>query len=213
MNEIMLIKLVNLGIPLLLLIGVGIVLHLGLKKSQALLTQREELLKRYLLFRGDKQVRLKIYGQDEKVYRDLLRNISKSWKKFKAAYDLCLLSLLQNTTRTKRFLVVLVVALLLNTGRVLADEYYFYGFQDRFFYAFAGELSEYVLVIIAFVLLRAQSQKFIALQRNSLKLEREIFFFPNTLSPEGDREVLYDEFDPLEPIEGDVQDEDEDHGR
>ncbi len=213
MNEIMFIKFANQGAPLFLLIGLGIVLHRGLKKNQAILSEREDLLKRYLLFRGDKQVRLRIYGQDEKVYRDLLKNISKSWKTFKAAYDQCLLSLLRNTTRTKRLLLVFAVALLLNTVRVLGDEYYFYGFQDRFFYALAGELSEYVLVIVAFVLLRVQAQKFVGLKQNSLKLEREIFFFPNTLSAEGEQEVLYDEFDPLEPTGGEDEDEDQNHGR
>ncbi|HMK52376.1 MAG TPA: hypothetical protein VK551_07735, partial [Thermodesulfobacteriota bacterium] len=96
------IKIVNEGIPLLLLIGIGYVLYQGLKINQVLLSEREELLKRYLLFRGDRQVRLKIYGGDEKVYMDLLKNISSSWKNFKKAYDECLNSLARNTTKTKR---------------------------------------------------------------------------------------------------------------
>ena len=67
MNEVLWIKLLNEGIPLFLLIGLGFVLYRGFKKNQGLLSEREELLKRYLLFRGDKQVRLKIYGEDEKI--------------------------------------------------------------------------------------------------------------------------------------------------
>ena len=75
MNVVMWIKLVNEIIPFLLLIGIGIVLYRGVRRNQTLLSEREELLKRYLLFRGDRQVRLKIYGGDEKVYLDLLKNI------------------------------------------------------------------------------------------------------------------------------------------
>jgi hypothetical protein len=67
MNAVMLIKLMNEGIPLLLLIALGIVTYRGLKKNQFLLAEREDLLRRYILFRGDKHVRLKVYGQDDKV--------------------------------------------------------------------------------------------------------------------------------------------------
>jgi hypothetical protein len=85
MNEVLWIRIVNEAIPLILLAGIGFFLYRGLRINQKLLSEREELLKRYLLFRGDRQVRLKIYGGDEKVYMDLLKNISSSWKNFKKA--------------------------------------------------------------------------------------------------------------------------------
>ncbi len=116
------IKLVNEVIPFLLLVGLAFVIYRGLRTNQALLSEREELLKRYLLFRGDRQVRLKIYGGDERVYLDLLKNISSSWKNFKKAYDQCLLSLAQNTTRTKRFLQMITLGLLINTARLFTED-------------------------------------------------------------------------------------------
>src|SRR5512147_446629 len=128
MSEVFWIRIINEIIPLVLLAGIGFFLYQGLKVNQGLLSEREELLKRYLLFRGDRQVRLKIYGGDEKVYKDLLRNISSSWKNFKKAYDQCLLSLAQNTTKTKRFLQLITLALLVNTARLFAEIYYFFGF-------------------------------------------------------------------------------------
>ncbi len=79
--------LLDAGIPFLFSIAIGFTLYRGFKKNQNILTERDELVKRYLLFRGDKQVRLKIYGDDEQIYRDLLRNISTSWKNFKRTYD------------------------------------------------------------------------------------------------------------------------------
>jgi hypothetical protein len=198
MNEVAWIRLFNEGIPLFLLIGLGFALYRGLKKNQTLLSEREELLKRYLLFRGDRQVRLKIYGEDERIYGELLRNLSNSWKNFKKAYDQCLLSLAQNTTKTKRFLQLITLGLLVNSMRLFIEEYIFFGLHARFFHIVARELPYYVLVILSFFSLRIQTKKFLSLKGEAVKMDREILFFPNNLSAKGEHEVLYNEFDPLE---------------
>jgi hypothetical protein len=198
MNEVMWIRLLNEGIPLFLLIGLSFTLYRGLKKNQTLLSEREELLKRYLLFRGDKQVRLKIYGEDEKVYGELLRNLSNSWKNFKKTYDQCLVSLAQSTTKTKRFLQLITLGLLVNSTRLFIEEYFFFGLHARFYTIVAKELPYYVLVILSFFLLRTQTQKFLSLKGEAVKMDREILFFSNNLSGEGEHEILYNEFDPLE---------------
>jgi hypothetical protein len=192
------IKLVNEGIPFLLLIGLAFVLYRGLRRNQTLLSEREELLKRYLLFRGDRQVRLKIYGADEKIYLDLLKNISSSWKNFKRAYDQCLLSLAQNTTKTKRFLQLLTLGLLINTARLFTEDYYFFGFDPHFFYTVAREVSSYILVVLSFFLLRNQTQMFLTLKGEVVKMDREILFFPNNIENQEEHEGLFNEFDPLE---------------
>jgi len=192
------IKLVNEGIPFLLLIGIAFVLYRGLRRNQILLSEREELLKRYLLFRGDRQVRLKIYGGDEKVYLDLLKNISSSWKNFKKAYDQCLLSLAQNTTKTKRFMQLITLGLLINTGRLFIEDYYFFGLDPHFFYTTAREVSSYVLVVLSFFLLRNQTQTFLTLKGEVIKMDREILFFSNNIENQEEHEGLFNEFDPLE---------------
>ena len=192
------IKIVNEIIPFLLLIGIGFVLYRGLKINQTILSEREELLKRYLLFRGDRQVRLKIYGGNEKIYMDLLKNISSSWKNFKKAYDQCLLSLAQNTMKTKRFLQLITLGLLINTVRLFIEDYYFFGLEAHFFYTTARELSSYVLVVLSFFLLRNQTQKFLTLKGEVVKTDREILFFPNNMEAQEEHEGLYNEFDPLE---------------
>src|SRR4030043_269341 len=192
------IKLVNEVIPLLLLIGIGLVLYRGLMINQTILSEREELLKRYLLFRGDRQVRLKIYGGNEKIYMDLLKNISSSWKNFKKTYDQCLLSLAQNTTKTKRFLQLITLGLLINTARLFIRIYSSFGFKTNFFYTVVRELSSYVLVILSFILLRIQTHRFLSLKGEAGRMDRNILFYPNHLLAEGERDVLYEEFDPLE---------------
>jgi len=210
MNGVILIKLLNEGIPLILLIGMGFGLYRGLKKNQTFLSEREELLKRYLLFRGDQQVRLKIYGGDEKLYPDLLKNLSNSWKNFKKSYDQYLLSLVQNTTKTKRFLQLITLGLLINSARLLIEEYFFFGFKARFTYTFLREISNYILVILSFFLLRIQTHRYLSLRREALKMDREILFFQNNLSAEGDHELLYNEFTPLETtgVENGKEDQD-----
>jgi len=198
MDEVLWIRVMNEVIPFLLLIGIGFILYRGLRRNQILLSEREELLKRYLLFRGDRQVRLKIYGGDEKIYLDLLKNISSSWKNFKKAYDQCLHSLARNTTKTKRFLQLITLFLLMNTMRLFIEDYYFFGLEIHFFYTLARELSSYVLVVLSFFLLRNQTQKFLTLKGEVVKMDKEILFFPNNLEAQGEHEGLYNEFDPLE---------------
>ena len=210
MNEVLWIRIINEAIPLILLAGIGFFLYRGLKINQTLLSEREELLKRYLLFRGDRQVRLKIYGGDEKVYLDLLKNISSSWKNFKKAYDQCLLSLAQNTMKTKRFLQLITLGLLINTARLFLEDYYFFGLDAHFFYTMARELSSYVLVVLSFFLLRNQTQTFLTLKGEVVKMDREILFFPNNIENQEEHEGLFNEFDPLEARGGEDGKEDQD---
>jgi hypothetical protein len=198
MNEVLWIRIINETIPLILLVGIGFFVYRGLKINQTLLSEREELLKRYLLFRGDRQVRLRIYGGDEKIYMDLLKNISSSWKNFKKAYDECLLSLAKNTTRTKRFLQLITLGLLINTVRLFIEDYYFFGLDGHSLYTMARELSSYVLVVLSFFLLRNQTQTFLTLKGEVVKMDREILFFPNNIESQEEHEGLFNEFDPLE---------------
>ena len=198
MNAVMLIKLMNEGIPLLLLIGLGIVTYRGLKRNQFLLAEREDLFRRYLLFRGNKQIRLKIYGQDDQVQRDLLKTLSNSWKNFKKTYDQYQSSFLTNTDKTKMLLQLITLGLLINSGRRLIEEYYFYGFEDRFFPAAARELLNYVLVVLSFFLLKAQARPYLAPNGKAARIDLETLFFPNNLSGEKEHEYLDDEFAPLD---------------
>ena len=62
------IDLLDEGIFFLFLIVFGLAFYRGFRKNHTLLSEREDLLKRYFLFRGDKQVHLKVFGEDDKVY-------------------------------------------------------------------------------------------------------------------------------------------------
>ena len=191
------VNLLDEGIPLLFLVALGLTIYRGFKKNQTLLAEREELLKRYLLFRGDKQVRLKIYKEDERVYRELLKNLSNSWKNFKKTYDQYLLTFAQNTAKIRLSLQMITLGLLLNSARLFVEEYLFFGLSSHLLYTVLKELPSYVLVIVSFSLLRMQSHRFLSLKGEAAKTDREILLYPNSLSNEGDKEILYNEFDPL----------------
>ncbi|MBM4350383.1 MAG: hypothetical protein FJ106_10935 [Deltaproteobacteria bacterium] len=200
MSGAMWIKYLNEGISFFLLVGIGIVLYRGLKKNQGYLSEREELLKRYLHFRGDIQVRLKVFGEDEQTYHELLKNLSESWKNFKKAYDEHLLSLSRNTVKVRRFLLLLAIGLLINSARLLIEEYFFFGLDPRFFYVAGKELSNYVLVIFGFFLLKSQTRQFLSSRGGAAKMERDMLFYSNSLSEFGEKEMLYNEFSPLEEL-------------
>ncbi len=201
MDQVFFIKLVNEIIPFLLLTIIGFVSYNGFKKNQNLISEREDLVKRYILFRGDKQARLKIYENDEQIHRELLKNISNSWKHFKKSYDQCMLKLANNVKKTKRILLLLTFGLIINSGRLIGEEYYFFGIKGRLTLVILKELNYYILIILTLFLLRLQTQRFFSLKSEVFKIDREVLFFPNSFSTESKHEILYNEFDPIN-VEG-----------
>ncbi len=95
-------------------------------------------------------------------------------------------------------LQLFTLGLLLNSARRLIEEYYFYGFKDRFFLAAAREPLNYVLVVLSFFLLRAQARPYLAPNGKAAKIDLETLFFPNHLANEREHEYLYNEFEPLD---------------
>jgi hypothetical protein len=210
MNTTMWLDLLDEGIPLLLLIALGIALYQGLKKNHALLAEREDLLKRYLIFRGNKQIRLKMLKEEEKSHQELLKNISTSWKHFKRTYDQYLTSFHQNTAQTKLTLQIITVGLLINSLRGVIGDYLLTHSKIYLLFNIVKELSSYVLVILSFLLLRLQAHRLRLSKWKVAEMDREILFFPNNLS-EADSEGLYNEFDPLEVMKAEDGKKDQDH--
>lgn len=202
MEEVFWIRLLNEGISLLFLIAVGGILYKGVKKNHLLLSEREETFRRYLLFREDLKVRMRLYGEDEKTYRELLRNLSEGWKNFKRNYDQSLETLLKNVSKTHRLLQFLTLALILNSLRLLLESYYFFGIHSRLLHLLMRELSNYVIVILGFFLLKEQSYRFFSMKGEMDKMDREILFYSNHITEIGEKKALYDEFSPLEKGEG-----------
>ncbi len=201
--------LIDEGIPLLLLTALGLALFQGFRKNNTLLAEREDLLKRYLIFRGNKQIRLRMFREDETAYQELLKTISNSWKNFKKTYDQYLTSFNQNTVRTKLLLKIITVGLLLNTFRLLIADYFWAGSRMALLLTIVKELSSYVLVIISFTLLKVQTHRLLLSKWKVAEMDREVLFFPDSLS-ELESQGLYNEFDPLETAGADDGQKDQD---
>ena len=204
--------LIDEGIRLLLLIALGLTLFQGFRKNNTLLAEREDLLKRYLIFRGNKQIRLRMFRQDEKAYQELLKTISNSWKNFKKTYDQYLTSFNQNTVRTRLLLKIITVGLLLNTFRLLIADYFWAPSRMHLFLTIVRELSSYVLVVVSFALLKVQTRRLLLSKWKVAEMDREILFFPDSLS-ELESQGLYNEFDPLESAGAEDGQKDQDLNR
>lgn len=185
------------AIPLLLLTALGLALYRGFKKNHHLLSERENLLRRYLLFRGDKQVHLKILEGQDQAYQELVKTISNSWKNFKRTDDEYLTAFAQNTSATKFLLQIITLGLVFNSLRLLIADYFFLKSRVELLYVAVRELSSYVLVVLSFLLLRVQTHHLLLSKGRTADRHRDILFFPNGFPSEGS-EGLYEEFDPLE---------------
>ena len=200
------------GIPLLLLIALGLTVYRGFRKNSAFLAEGEDLLKRYLIFRTHKQIRLKTSTDDRETYQELIKTISNSWKNFKKTYDQNVVSIRENTARTRLYMQIITLGLLLNTARLLTGEFFFSSSKLTLLSMSVRELSSYVLVILSFCLLRIQTRRLLHPKGKTGEMDRDILFFPNTLS-ETETEGLYDQFEPIEPKGEEHGEKDQDHDR
>jgi hypothetical protein len=204
-NSAVWLEILDEGIPLLLLIALGLTVYRGFRKNSALLGEGEDLLKRYLIFRTHKQIRLKTSTDDRETYQELIKTISNSWKNFKKTYDQNFVSISKNTARTKLTMEIITLGLLLNTARLLIGELLFSSSKLTLLSLGVRELSIYVLVILSFFLLRVQTRQLLHPKGKLAEMYRDILLFPNNLS-ETETEGLYDQFEPME-AKGEEHDE------
>jgi hypothetical protein len=200
------------GIPLLLLIALGLTVYRGFRKNSILLAEGEDLLKRYLIFRTHKQIRLKTSTDDRETYQELIKTISNSWKNFKKTYDQNFVSISENTARTRLYMQIITLGLLLNTARLLIAELFSSSSKLTLLSMSVRELSSYVLVILSFCLLRIQTRQLLHPKRKTAEMDRDILLFPNNLS-ETETEGLYDQFEPIEGKGEEHAKKDQNHDR
>ncbi len=80
----------------------------------------------------------------------------------------------------------------------MIGEYYFSGLNPNLIYNIIRELTAYILVFLAFSLLKIQTHRYLSLKGEAIKMDKDILFYPNHLSTEEEHEGLLSEFDPLE---------------
>ena len=166
----------------------------GHRRYELLRRETEDLLRRYIVFRGKKHGILREAQADKKTHEEILRSVSRSWHNFKEYHAQKIGLLKDNYQAMKKGLLIGGVVLVLNTVRVGLTGLLITGHPSGFFSALFHDLPHYFLVVVGAVLLRVQGG---GVRRAS----------PHHTDPavatlfgefDGNDPLLYEEFDPFE---------------
>ncbi|UCD72237.1 MAG: hypothetical protein JSW70_04370 [Syntrophobacterales bacterium] len=184
----------------LVLVGLMIFfIYRNVRNYKSITQEMDTLFRRYLLFRSDKQITLKMHEQDEKIRNEILRSISNSWKHFRRIHGELVDTLLGNIRKTLLAFYVILGILFINTLRVLLTDWFKTGEIQPPLGVAVKEVPSYLLLILGFLLIRIQTS------RRSGDVGRPFEIKPETIFPDigiQDRS-LYDEFEPIDEGEGD----------
>ncbi len=181
-------------VSLVLTILVAVVILQNRRKNQLISSDVEDLIRRYIIFRGHRQALIKIHHGDEKVKHEILKTISSSWKHFKSTLETYSTRLHETDRRARNLLLILGAAAVLNTLRILA----FGSLAGRTHWAglilLVRELPIYLFLLTGFFLMSIHSHRLGHGPLNSLNGELEAIFSDTQKI----QEALDNEFDPID---------------
>jgi hypothetical protein len=199
------IKPLLLGIPglddwvtLVLVILLTFCIYRNLRKYDSVTQAMDTLFRRYLRFRSDKQITLKIHEHDEEVRNEILKSISQSWKHFRTTHGKLLDTLLGDIRKTLLAYYVILGILLINTLRVFLADCFKTGEVPGSLEFAIKEAPCYLLLVLGFLLIRVQTRHKRGGGGRPYEVELETIFADIGLQ---DRN-LYDEFEPMDEGEG-----------
>jgi len=184
-------------------------IYRNVRNYDSITQEMDTLLRRYLLFRNDKQITLKMHEQDENVRNEILRSISKSWKYFRKIHGELVGTLLGNIRKTLLAYYVILGILCINTLRIFLTDWFKTGAISVPLGVAVKEIPSYFLLALGFLLIRIQTRRRKGGRGRPFEIELE------EIHPDigvQDRS-LYDEFDPIEEGEGDGKIDSERAGR
>ncbi|NIQ37402.1 MAG: hypothetical protein GTN81_02260 [Proteobacteria bacterium] len=181
-------------VSLILMILVGAVMFKNRRKNQSVTADVENLIRRYIIFRGHRQALLKIHNGDEEVKHEILKAISNSWNHFKNTLEKHFITLHETDRRARNFLLILCALMLLNSFRSLAFRVLTGSEHFSGLILLMRELPPYLFLVTGFLLLGIQSQSWGKRPLTSFNTELEALFS----DMEQTQEALNNEFDPLE---------------
>ena len=185
-------------ITLVLVALMAFFIYRNVRNYDSITEEMDTLFRRYLLFRNDKQIILKMHEQDEKVRNEILRSISKSWKHFRKIHGELVGTLLGNIRKTLLAYYVILGILCTNTLRVFLTDW----FKEGTFPAPLGvaikEAPGYLLLALGFILIWIQTGRKKGDTGRPFEIKLETIF------PDigGQNRSLYDEFEPIDEREG-----------
>jgi len=169
------------------------VLIKGYRRYDLVRRETEQLLRRYIVFRGKKHSLLR-GTRRKKDTEEILRSISRSWGNFKEYLSQKTDLQRENYRWMKKGIVVGAVLLVVNTVRQGLTGLIVVGLPSGFFSSLSRDLPHYLLPIVGLVMLRVQRKAVKARASGQLDPALEV------LLTDFDREDpgLYEEFDPLD---------------
>ncbi|NIO05327.1 MAG: hypothetical protein GTN74_12165 [Proteobacteria bacterium] len=181
-------------VSLVLTILLAAVIFQNRRRNQSITSDVENLIRRYVIFRGHRQALLRIHNGDEELKHEIFKTISNSWNHFKSMLERHFIRLHETDRRATQFLVILVILMVMNTLRTLTFGI-LAGIEEwGGLILLARELPPYVLLITGFLLIRIQSQRWGKHPLTSFNTELEALFS----DMEQTQEALDNEFDPIE---------------
>jgi len=164
------------------------------RKNQSIATDIENLIRRYIVFRGHRQALMKFHQKDEAVKHEILRTVSTSWNHFKTMFEKYTSNLEETNRRARNLLLILGALLVLNSLRNLAFADVLSQTRWTGLIFVVKELPLYLFLITGFVLIRIQSHQRGKSPLASFNGELDAIFSDT----EQIQEALNDEFDPIE---------------
>ena len=187
-------------VTLVLVLLVAMVILQNRRKHQSIVTEVENLIRRYIVFRGHRQALIKVHQGDEKTKHEMLRAISSSWNQFKSALENHSITLERTDRRTRNALYILGVIMVANSLREFASGILIDHIQWGDIIFVLRELPAYLFLATGFLLIIIQSRRWKKRPLTTFDGELDAIFSDT----EKTQEALDNEFDPIEqsfPVE------------
>ena len=181
-------------ISLALAILITVVILYARRRDQSIAFEIENLVRRYIIFRGHRQALMKMHPGDEKVRHEILKAVSTSWNHFKSMLEKHGQTLRKTDQQARNFLLIVGVLMILNSLRgIAAGGAVGHGHWAAVVFL-ARELPLYLFLVTGFWLIHIQSHRLGKGRLASFNAELDAIFSDT----ERIQEALNDEFDPID---------------
>ena len=181
-------------ITLVLVVLVALCIYRNVRKYDSITQEMNTLFRRYLQFRSDKQITLRMHEHDEEVRNEILRSISQSWRHFRRIHGELVDTLLGNIRKTLLAYYVIFGVLLFNTVRVFLTDWFKTGGVPVTLELVIKEAPCYLLLALGFLLIRVQTRHRRGGSGRPYEVELETIFADIGVQDRG----LSNEFEPID---------------
>jgi hypothetical protein len=181
-------------ITLGLVVLMAFCIYRNVRKYDSMKQEMDTVFRRYLQFRSDKQITLKMHEHDEEVRNEILKSISQSWKHFRRIHGELVDTLLGNIRKTLLAYYAIFGILLINTLRVFLTDWLETGEVPVTLKMAVKEAPCYLLLALGFLLIRVQTRHRRGGSGRPFEVELETIFADIGLQVRS----LYNEFEPID---------------